>query len=97
MQRLLAPWVRMAEGALSSGGAHTGPEEEKHHDCGWFPGRTGGGWGVASTGFDQASTLALNPITPHPIKEVWSLPPLAGETLTMTLSWINRVRSLQRA
>ena len=63
-------------------GAHSGPEEEKHGNCGWSPGRTGGGWGGLTTGFDQASTLALNPITRHPIKEVWSLPPLAGETLT---------------
>ena len=49
--------------------------------AGLLAGRAGVGGGL-TTGFDQASTLALNPITLHPVKEVWSLPPLAGETLT---------------
>lgn len=78
----------MAEVVLPSGGAcrsevPTLGQRKKSMVivAGLLAGRAGVGGGL-TTGFDQASTLALNPITLHPVKEVWSLPPLAGETLT---------------
>lgn len=90
MHRVCAPSARMAEVAIPSGGpclqggAHTGPEQEKHHDCGFSQGRAGGHkvqpgfcfgpkpcqWEVPSLGFSS-----------DPIKGVLSLPHLTEETL----------------